>query len=76
MGNGRGNRPASGSAIGVPAARRLLESLVDPMELALLQAPPDDEAETKEESAAVEAALADPAPDVALRLVFSQVKAA
>lgn len=52
------------SAVGVPAARRFLESLVDPVELALLQAPLDDEAETKDESAAVEAALADPAPDV------------
>ena len=54
----------------VPAARKLLESLVDPMELALIQALPDDEPETKEEAAAVEAALADPAADVP----FAQVR--
>ena len=49
---------------GVATARRLLESLVDPVQLALMQAPPDDEPETPEEIAAVKAALSDPAPDV------------
>jgi len=47
----------------VPAAQRFLQSLVDPVDLALLNAPPDDEPETPEEQAAVEAALADPASD-------------
>ena len=48
----------------VATARKFLRSLVDPVELALLGAPPDDEPETEEERAAVAAALADPAPDV------------
>ena len=55
---------------GVPAARKFLLSLVDPVELALLNAPPDDEPETTEERAAVDAALADPAADVP----FSQIR--
>ena len=54
----------------VPAARRFLESLVDSMERTLLNASPDDEPETPEEKAAVEAALADPAADVP----FEQVR--
>jgi hypothetical protein len=54
----------------VPAARSLLESLLDPVELALRKAPLDDEPETQEERAAADAALADPAADVP----FSQVR--
>ena len=48
----------------VPTARKFLRSLLDPVELALLNAPPDDELETELERATVEAALADPAADV------------
>ena len=44
--------------------RKLLRALVDPVELALLSAGEDDEAESDGERAAVAAALADPAPDV------------
>lgn len=51
-------------AAGVPTARRFLESLTDPVELALVQAPPDDEPETEEELAVVESALSESAPDV------------
>ncbi len=56
----------------VATARKFLRSLVDPVELALLTAPLDDEPETAEERAAVEAALADPAPD----LPFERVRRA
>jgi hypothetical protein len=48
----------------VVTARKFLRSLVDPVTLALLIAPPDDEPETEDERSAVEAALADPALDV------------
>jgi hypothetical protein len=48
----------------VPTASKFLRSLLDPVELALLIAPPEDELETEFERAAVEAALADPAADV------------
>ncbi len=48
----------------VPTARKFLRSLLDPVEVALLNALSDDELETEEERAAVEAALADPAADV------------
>jgi hypothetical protein len=48
----------------VVTARKFLRSLVDPVELVLLSAPPDDEPETEEEGAAVAAALADPAADI------------
>jgi hypothetical protein len=48
----------------VPTAREFLRSLLDPVERALLSAPLDDEPETEEERAAVEAALADPAADM------------
>jgi hypothetical protein len=56
-------------AADVPTARNLLESLLDPVELALRKAPLDDEPETQEERAAVDAALADPAADVPFRQV-------
>ena len=48
----------------VVTARKFLRSLVDPVDLALLVAPPDDEPETEDERAAVAAALKDPAPDL------------
>jgi predicted nucleotide-binding protein len=48
----------------VQTARKVLRALVDPVELAVLLAPPDDEPVTEEERAAVEASLIDPSPDV------------
>jgi hypothetical protein len=48
----------------VPTTEKFLRSLVDPVELAILTAPEDDEPESQEERAAVAAALADPAPDI------------
>lgn len=48
----------------VPAARKILRALADPVEASLRAAPTDDEPETEDERAAVEAALADPSPDV------------
>jgi hypothetical protein len=48
----------------VPTTQKFLRSLVDPVELAILTAPEDDEPESEEERAAVEAALADPSPDI------------
>jgi hypothetical protein len=44
--------------------RKFLRSLVDPVELAILLAPEDDEPESEHERAAVEAALSDPSPDI------------
>jgi len=46
----------------VPTARKFLRSLVDSVELSLLTAPLDDEPETEEERAAVEAARSEPGP--------------
>jgi hypothetical protein len=48
----------------VPTTQKFLRSLVDPVELAMLLAPEDDEPESGEERAAVEDALADPSPDI------------
>lgn len=48
----------------VPTTQKFLRSLVDPVELAILLAPEDDEPEEAEEHAAVHAALADPSPDI------------
>ena len=56
----------------VSAARKILRSLVDPVELSLLLAPPDDEPETEEERQAVEQALNDPRPDVPLEEVLRE----
>ena len=56
----------------VAAARKILRSLVDPVELALLAAQPDDEPETQEELAAVEKALSDPRSDVAMKDVLRE----
>ena len=44
----------------VPAARKILRALMDPVELSLLSAAVDDEPETEDERAAVERALAEP----------------
>lgn len=46
----------------VPTARKFLRSLLDAVELSLLTAPLDDEPETEEERAAVEAARREPGP--------------
>lgn len=46
----------------VSAAKKLLSSLLDPVALSLLNAPPDDEPETDTERAAVEAARREPGP--------------
>jgi hypothetical protein len=45
-----------------PTARKFLPSLVDPVELSLLTAPLDDEPESEEERAVVEAARSEPGP--------------
>jgi plasmid stabilization system protein ParE len=44
----------------VPAARKILRALMDPVELSLLSAAVDDEPETDDERAAVERAQAEP----------------
>ena len=46
----------------VSAVRRFLRSLLDPVTLSLLNAPCDDEPETDEERAAVQAARREPGP--------------
>ena len=48
----------------LPAARKMLRALADPVELAILNAAVDDEPETEEERAAVESSLSDPSPDI------------
>ena len=48
----------------VPVARKVLRALADPVELAILAAPVDDEAETDEERASVASSLADASPDI------------
>ena len=48
----------------VPAARKLLRALSDPVELAILSAPLDDELETEEERALVASSLADDSADI------------
>jgi hypothetical protein len=51
-------------AIDVPAARKVLRALADPVELAILAAPPDDEPETEDERATVASSLADASADI------------
>lgn len=46
----------------VPAARKILRALMDPVELSLLSAQLDDEPDTQDERNAVERALAEPRP--------------
>jgi hypothetical protein len=48
----------------VPAACKILRALADPVELAILSAPLDDELETEQERAAVASSLADRGPDI------------
>lgn len=48
----------------LPAARKMLRALADPVELAILNAAVGDEPETEEERAAVESSLNDPSPDI------------
>jgi hypothetical protein len=48
----------------VPTARRILRALVDPVEMATMAAPLDDEPDTEEERASVASALADASPDI------------
>ncbi len=56
----------------VAAARKILRSLVDPVELALATAPLDDEPETEEELAGVEKALSDPRSDISMEEVLRE----
>jgi len=56
----------------VAAARKILRSLLDPVELSLLTAPPDDEPESEEELDAVERALNDPRPDLPMAEVLRE----
>jgi hypothetical protein len=56
----------------LPAARKILRSLVDPVELALMKAPLDDEPETEEELADVEKALSNPSSDVPMEEVLRE----
>ena len=51
-------------ATDLPAARKMLRALADPVELAILHAAVDDEPETEEERTAVESSLNDPSPDI------------
>jgi hypothetical protein len=46
----------------LPTARKIVRSLVEPVELAILNASPDDEPEGEEERAAVEAARREAGP--------------
>ena len=48
----------------VPAARKVLRAFADPVELAILAAPLDDEPETEDERASVASSLADISPDI------------
>lgn len=56
----------------IAAARKILRSLVDPVELSLLTAPLDDEPETEQERQAVKKALSDPRPDVPMEEVLRE----
>jgi len=56
----------------VAAARKILRSLVDPVQFALMTAPLDDEPETGQELTDVEKALSDPRSDVSLEEVLRE----
>ena len=56
----------------VDAARKILRSLVNPVELALLAAPLDDEDEPDAEREAVEKALSNPASDIPMEDVVRE----
>jgi hypothetical protein len=56
----------------VAAAGKILRSLVDPVELSLLAAPPDDEPESEQERADLERALRDARRDIPLEEVLRE----
>lgn len=56
----------------LPAARKILRALADPLWQSILNAPPDDEPESEAERAAVEKALSDPASDVPMEEVLGE----
>ncbi len=56
----------------VAAARKILRSLVDPVDLSLATAPPDDEPDTEQERQAVEKALGNPGSDVPMEEVLRE----
>ena len=56
----------------LPAARKILRALADPVWQSILSAPLDDELETEEERADVEKALSDPASDVPMEEVLRE----
>jgi hypothetical protein len=56
----------------LPAARKILRALADPVWQSLLSAPLDDERETEEELADVEKALSNPASDVPMEEVLRE----
>jgi hypothetical protein len=56
----------------LPAARKILRALADPVWQSILSAPLDDEPETEEELADVEKALSNPAGDVPMEEVLRE----
>jgi hypothetical protein len=56
----------------LPAARKILRALADPVWQSILSAPLDDEPETEEELADVEKALSNPASDVPMEEVLRE----
>ena len=56
----------------LPAARKILRALADPVWQSILSAPLDDEPETEEELADVEKALSDPSRDVPMEEVLRE----
>jgi hypothetical protein len=56
----------------LPAARKILRALADPVWQSILSAPLDDEPETEEELADVEKALSNPASDVTMEEVLRE----
>ena len=48
----------------VPAVHKVLRALADPVELAILAAPLDDEPDTEEERTSVASSLADASPGI------------
>jgi hypothetical protein len=59
----------------VPAARKILRALMDPVELSLLSAPVDDEPETEDERTAVERAPAEPGHGTSHQEVLRELRA-
>ena len=48
--------------VDIPTTQRLLRALVDPVELALMNAPVDDEPDTEEDRSSAEQARREPGP--------------